>query len=62
MNGSHLCWLCCLDNIPTPLDAESKCPMHGLVKDRVLCMIQVDVKLLKKWADGAPTRTSRVKS
>jgi len=42
-----LCWLCFLDHIETRLDTASRCSIHGLVKDRVLGMIRVDVNLLK---------------
>ena len=43
-----LCWLCFLAHVGTRLDAKSRCAIHGLVKDRVLGIVQVDVKLLDR--------------
>jgi hypothetical protein len=43
-----VCWLCLLDRVRTDLDAASRCPVHGLVRDRVLGFVQVDVRLLAK--------------
>jgi len=42
-----LCWLCFLQHIRTHLDADSRCPVHGLLKDRVLGIVRVDTKLLE---------------
>ena len=42
------CWLCALDRIVQRLDAKSCCVMHGLVKDRILGIVQVDVRFLER--------------
>ena len=47
MNAA-LCWLCFLAHVETRLDAQSRCVVHGLVKDRVLGIVRVDVTLLEK--------------
>lgn len=41
-----LCWLCFVGHVETRLDSESRCPTHGLVKDRVLGLVRVDERLL----------------
>jgi len=49
MKGNYqraLCWLCFLNRVATRLDVESRCPMHGLIRDRVLAIVQVDVQFL----------------
>jgi hypothetical protein len=49
-----LCWLCFLDHDATVLDAASCCPKHGLVKDRVLGIVQVDTRMLDRAIPPAP--------
>lgn len=44
---SPLCWLCFLDHNGTPLDEASRCPIHGLVRDRVLGLVRIDERFLK---------------
>jgi len=41
-----LCWLCFLDRVATRLDAESHCPFHGLIRDRVLGIVHIDAGFL----------------
>lgn len=50
MTPHPVCWLCFLDHIETRLDAESRCPIHGLVKDRVLGLVRMAVGFLKERA------------
>jgi len=42
-----LCWLCLVSRVETRLDTDSKCSIHGLVKDRVLGFVRVDVGFFK---------------
>lgn len=41
-----LCWLCFVNHDETRLDEQSRCPFHGLMKDRVLGIVRVDVRML----------------
>lgn len=41
-----LCCWCFVLQIKTVLDAESRCPVHGLVKDRILGLVRMDTRLL----------------
>lgn len=48
-----VCWICFVAGVVTRLDDESRCPMHGLVRDRVLGIVQVDTRILARrpWRD-----------
>ena len=39
------CW-CALAHVDTRLDADSRCPVHGLVLDRFLGTVRMDVRFL----------------
>lgn len=46
MNQNAVCWLCFVVRVETRLNDDSRCPIHGLVKDRVLGLVRVDTRLL----------------
>ena len=48
MSPPPLCWLCFVARIRTELDTDSRCPMHGLVRDRVLGLVRVDIRMLEE--------------
>jgi len=43
-----LCWLCFVAHDETRLDSDDRCPIHGLVRDRVIGIVQVDISFLKE--------------
>ncbi len=47
-NLKPVCWLCWLDDYaPQLLSSDSRCAIHGLVLDRILGIVQVDVRLVE---------------
>jgi hypothetical protein len=46
MATQPLCCWCVINRVETRLDADSRCPVHGLVRDRLLGFVRMDVKFL----------------
>jgi len=46
------CWLCLMNGYVVRLNVSSRCPIHGMVRDRVLTIVQVDTRLLKGRVDA----------
>lgn len=50
MKKQPVCWICFLEHVETRLDADSRCPLHGLIRDRVLGIVRVSETFLHKGA------------
>lgn len=45
-NRRPLCCWCAINYVETRLDADSRCPVHGLVLDRLLGTVRLDVRFM----------------